>query len=108
MEKKIQFESNSFSVFFNANLSPKQNYTISSMNLQKTTTINGLHASLEIVWMLPPNGLSIPLSWVLMISVLPSDNTHGHRIAHLYLSTVSSNDTWGKTTIEWICKEIWD
>ena len=104
MEKKIQFESNSFSIFFNANLSPKQNYTISSMNLQKTTTINGLHSSLESIWMLPPNRLSIPLSWVLMISVLPSDSTQGHLIAHLYLSTVSADDTWGKTTVGWICK----
>ena len=61
MEKKIQFESNSFSVFFNANLSLKQNYTISTKTLHKTTTINGVHASLESVWMLPPNGLYIPL-----------------------------------------------
>ena len=61
MEKNFQFESNNFSVLFETNLSLKQNYTISAKNLHKTTTINGVHASLESVWMLPPNGLYIPL-----------------------------------------------
>lgn len=80
----------------------KREESIPYFLLKKITWISGPQASLQSVWMLPQNGQYIPLWWASMISAAPYDSIQGHLTAHLFLSTVSSDETWGKTAAGWM------